>query len=268
MKKKRELSIREEQDIYFRILCFFDRVCEAENLKYSLAYGTLLGAVREQGFIDWDDDIDVWMPRKDYNRFNQVFSNYAPEQYFLQNYETDPRCVSPEMARICVHDTYKWPEGCERETFHTGMFFDIFPLDNGFGTGQDQIDLEYSLKLHQSIRRTLRIRRKKTLKSKIYEFSTGFLPREKYIQKYVKMIQTHADCESDVYLVFATSYAGTSRSYFRKEFFDRLIRIPFESFSFPAPEKADDLLRYMYGEDYLTPIRTKQERTIAYLVKP
>lgn len=62
MKQKIE-TIEEVQKIELGILEYLDRVCRDNNLRYYLAYGTLLGAVRHQGFIPWDDDIDVWMPR-------------------------------------------------------------------------------------------------------------------------------------------------------------------------------------------------------------
>lgn len=267
MEKIKELSIKEEQQIHLKILEFFNDICQREHLRYFLAYGTLLGAVREKGFIEWDDDIDLWMIREDYEKFAAVFPKYSTDEYFLQNYQTDPNCVSPEMMRICVNGTFKWPNGCEREKFHTGLYFDIFPLDYGFGNDQDKEDLNYSTKIHRSIWRTLRERRKNTLKSKLYEFYTGLLPRGKYIRKYVDLVQSHRDCKSDVFLVFAGSFAGLGRSYFKTSYFEKTKWVPFEDLILPIPEDSDELLRYMYGDDYMTPAKTKPHRTKAYLIK-
>ncbi len=267
MVKIKELSIKEEQEIHLKILSFFNSICEQECLTYFLAYGTLLGAVREHGFIEWDDDIDLWMPRKDFDSFARVFSKYSSDEYFLQNYQNDPNCVSPEMMRICVNGTFKWPEGCERETFHTGLYFDIFPLDYGFGTKQDEVDLELSTKLHKSIWRTLRVRRKNTIKSKAYELYTRLLPRAKYAKEYFELVKSHENCKSDVLLVFAGSFAGPRRSVFDKSYFDGVDLVPFENLVLPIPKKSDELLKYMYGEDYMTPTKTKPLRIKAYLVK-
>ena len=67
----------------------FDEFCNEHGLRYSLAGGTLLGAVRHKGFIPWDDDIDVGMPREDYERFLQIAQKECGEEYFLQTVDTD-----------------------------------------------------------------------------------------------------------------------------------------------------------------------------------
>lgn len=66
------------------LLIAFDRMCKEYNLKYSVCYGTLLGAIRHKGFIPWDDDIDVFMMRDDYNRMLKIAPNYFKEPYFFR----------------------------------------------------------------------------------------------------------------------------------------------------------------------------------------
>ena len=65
-------------------------ICEKYHLRYFVAFGTLLGTVRHKGFIPWDDDIDVGMPREDYERFLQIAQKECGEEYFLQTVDTDP----------------------------------------------------------------------------------------------------------------------------------------------------------------------------------
>ena len=128
MKKVKELSVKEQQEIELDILKYLDKVLTDNQIRYFAAYGTLLGAVREKGFIPWDDDVDLWVFRKDIPKIIQVIKNSPHEGFFLQTFQSDPETIVPEMIRICVDNTYKWPEKCENEKFHTGIFLDIFPL--------------------------------------------------------------------------------------------------------------------------------------------
>lgn len=268
MNKVKQLTVREEQQIQLQILHMFDDVCTKENLRYFMAYGTLLGAVREKGFIAWDDDVDLWMPREDFEKFPSVFSRYFDEQqYFLQTYQTDKKTISPEMMRICVAGTYKWPEGCENEQFHTGLYFDIFPLDNGFGTPQDVKDLEKSKHLHKMLQLSLKKGPGKTWKGKLRAAVCGLIPRRYYSRKMVRLIDGHKVGKSNVMLSFPASYAGLSRSCFDSAFFEETVRIPFEDMQVPAPAQHHELLRYMYGDDYMTPAVTKPHIIHAYLIE-
>ena len=81
-------------NLQLKLLCFFDKVCKENNLNYFLAGGTLLGAVRHKGFIPWDDDIDVAMPRKDYEKFIDISENFK-EEYKIIALENNKDAVLP-----------------------------------------------------------------------------------------------------------------------------------------------------------------------------
>ena len=85
----KELTLDEMKAVELGILKKFDSICKENGLEYSLAYGTMLGAIRHKGFIPWDDDIDIMMPREDYEKLLAVWDQSAPKEYILQNTRTD-----------------------------------------------------------------------------------------------------------------------------------------------------------------------------------
>ncbi len=122
----RELSLKELQSTSLQILKKVHEFCLKNEIKYSLAYGTLLGAVRHKGFIPWDDDIDIMMTRPEYERFCKSFKADGLNLYCHQN---DPTCYLT-YARVCddvntVSSKSSWRYGGG----NTGLWIDIFPID-------------------------------------------------------------------------------------------------------------------------------------------
>ena len=77
------MDLKELQNILLDILIEFNRICKKYNIKYSLAFGTLLGAVRHKGFIPWDDDVDVMMDRKNFDRFCKICPQEISKEFFF-----------------------------------------------------------------------------------------------------------------------------------------------------------------------------------------
>ncbi len=86
----RKLTLNEIQAVELENLKIIDRICQEQGLTYYLAYGTLLGAVRHQDFIPWDDDTDIWMPRRDYEAFIAYCEHALPTPYRIVNRENTP----------------------------------------------------------------------------------------------------------------------------------------------------------------------------------
>ena len=116
------------QDIELDILKQFINICNKENLQYYVVGGTLLGAVRHKGFIPWDDDIDVSMPRQDYEKFLTVAKKYLSEPYFLQTRITDKNTLF-NYAKIRNSNTTFIEQSIKKLDMNHGVFIDIFPLD-------------------------------------------------------------------------------------------------------------------------------------------
>lgn len=122
----------------------FIRVCETLNLQYYVLGGTLLGAVRHQGFIPWDDDIDVGMPREDYEVFLARAQELLPENLFLQTAQTDPNYPA-NFAKIRNSNTTFVEDSLRNCAINHGVYIDVFPLDYYPRKGQKMLTIRHTL---------------------------------------------------------------------------------------------------------------------------
>ena len=123
-----EQKLRSLQLTQLEMLKKVDRICREHDIPYSLYAGTLLGAVRHQGFIPWDDDLDICMSRENYDKFIALWPETEHEGYLMQNKE-NASAFSQSFTKIRKeHTTFLQSEG-ENELYHTGIFIDIFPID-------------------------------------------------------------------------------------------------------------------------------------------
>jgi lipopolysaccharide cholinephosphotransferase len=122
-------TLEELKHTLLEIMTDFDAYCKKHDLSYFLIGGTLLGAVRHQGFIPWDDDLDVVMPRDDYERFIEMFNQENQHKYVVQSIETDENYWLP-FAKLRKNLTLYDDLPTRYVQSHRGIFIDIFPLDH------------------------------------------------------------------------------------------------------------------------------------------
>lgn len=123
----KELSLQELKEIELDILKMFDAFCKEHNIRYYLAFGTLLGAIRYKKFIPWDDDVDVLVPREDYDKLLSLFED--SDKYRLYAFEREPKYRYP-FAKLCDMTTRLIEVYYPNNGVDLGVGIDIFPLDN------------------------------------------------------------------------------------------------------------------------------------------
>ena len=122
-------TLRKAQLIMLDILIEFDALCKKHQLQYWLDSGSLLGAVRHQGFIPWDDDIDLSMPVEDYQKFLSIAEGELSGKIFVQNRQTDPHFkFDYTKLRSNRGSIVEFHEKERSVDYHQGLFVDIFPM--------------------------------------------------------------------------------------------------------------------------------------------
>lgn len=246
----------------------FSRICKSQRLKWFVHAGTMLGAVRHHGFIPWDDDIDVVMPREDYDRLCESAPSFFSDPYFFQNEDTD-RYFARNFSRLRRSDTTAIldNEKAFQYPFNQGIFIDIFPMDHIPADATERSVYYEALsdlnKRSWQWRTMIYFYRPKVGKGPVkrvsyylkhlyfkYFFKGGY---RYYMEKHNNLIIKYNDEE--------TGWVGESiidplgRQLWRSEWVREIKMVPFEMLSVPIPAHYDECLTASFGKDWRTPRR-------------
>lgn len=241
-------NLEELKRIELDIMKHIHSFCQDNNIPYCLTYGTLIGAVRHKGFIPWDDDIDIFMLREDYERFRRIFPEYGKEHnLYIVASDTKP-CLPRAMAKVCdartllIEPKYKGSDDI-------GVFVDIWPLD---GAPIEEKKRRNFFKLMQTCHRLFYAGIEKTeyytgkgIGKRVARFICniiGPLNIEKFIER--KAIKYPVEPDGHV-----ESYADGVRDFMYSDIFPCHLA-PFEDSEFYIPDNYDSCLRKVYG-DYM-----------------
>lgn len=242
----KQITIEESKGIQLNILKSIDSFCQKNKLRYSLAYGTLIGAVRHKGFIPWDDDIDIMMPRPDYDAFLKTFKH---EYLQVQYYGNDNTCPMA-FAKVIDSRTIVIQSN---NLFNTGIWVDVFPIDGYPADDEGDYFNLVSRKVHaltknRSLTKAEYFKPKNVL-AYIIKHILDMRTRKSIIQDYEQAFYSHGFDTSDFLGVSCCmdGYNEIMPAHVFKEY----IKLPFEDSLFFCIKEYDFFLKRMYG-DYMT----------------
>lgn len=266
---KSRVSAEDNKRIALEGLCAFASICEQYNLRYYLAFGTLIGAVRHGGFIPWDDDIDIIMPRNDYEKLRSMSDLIKSPDWELLSYSNEPDFLFPFM-KYCNRKTVVTPSRFG-SGFIYGLSIDVFPLDLCEGSDEESVKQEIF-----GIKYALKKKEEKCFKMGV--FGTGFKYSVRRIVKrglfYLNMSKVNALREEydriDRQLAAETEKGGEYAVYMYDRY-DTVWKasdfegeggqysvLTFEGHKFTAPYNYDEVLKKSYGNYMELPPKEKQ----------
>lgn len=253
-----KLELKEVQSVAFDMLCYLDEICKENSIRYCLMYGTALGAVRHRGFIPWDDDVDVGVINDDLDRLiclvNQDESPYRVLSCF------DETAYAHPYAKM-VDTRTKLYEPANLVVDEMGVFIDLFPLFFLSGAGMrnrikvDHFNLMQKLYCYRFVRSGAK-RRKGDVARSLASAAAHMLFPKNMASHYLERItgSLSKTCfASGTYICSPYDFS----SIFPADWFLPFSAAEFCGKKFPVPRDTHSYLRSVYGESYMTPIRTE-----------
>ena len=245
----------EVRSIQLEILDEVHRFCGQNNINYTLAYGTLIGAIRHKGYIPWDDDIDIAMPYPDFKRFLELF-NQNNSKYGVIDVE-----LNKKFPYICAKVFKKNTLLLEPNNYELGINIDLFPI---YGMPQKQSEqIKHFNKIKRLHHKFLIIKNIDLAKKRVWYKSfairvlrvltagLSFYNYRKLIKKYPYQNCAYAKI---------TSFEMKTLAVFPKECFEERVLADFEGRQYYIPAQYDKILREIYG-DYMTPPPAEKQKS-------
>ena len=248
------VSLDDIHEVQLCILSEVDRLCKENNIKYFLSGGTLLGAIRHKGFIPWDDDIDLWMTRKNFKKFKKVVKKQMSSDYCTVDYYTDIK-FPLSILKIEKVGTRYVENIFSNIDMNSGIYIDIFPLDN-IWLPLYKLQTAILIKL-QSVR-DFKLR-------KDGKKNAGLLKRVLYGSMPLVVCRTLTEFTIRFFNIFPTKYKnqlshrGRYWPKFTESDVEDLIEVEYCGKMYPVPKNYDEILKTCYGDYMKLPPEEKRQ---------
>ena len=245
MNSGKKITMEEAKVIRLEILKELDSFCSSHNIRYYLAFGTLIGAIRHNGYIPWDDDVDVWMPRPDLDKFMEEY--HSDGKYKLSHNRNPSDEHMWGFARLI--DTRTTMKLGSHSIL--GVNVELYPLDGFPEEGEKRNNFVRNLKYLRAINSRMIVKVFGLVAENKWPFKKIKLRvLQRFINYYTKFGSKYSYNESvDVVAIFDTPYKLKP---FKRDWFGLGIKHKFETLELMVPVKFHEVLTTIYG-DYMTP---------------
>ena len=242
-------DIREIQQMELGIMEYIHETCQKIGVKYFLAYGSLIGAVRHKGFIPWDDDMDICMLREDYEKLQDYLIANPDERYEVMSYKNNLNYVYPFM-KVQDNHTYLLEEDVRIDS-NMGIYVDIFPVDGYEDDSVFKDKMTRLIKKRQLSCYTFKgITNTKSLLNSLIRYISVIIFYFTNTNKYIRGIDELAQSRKvdDYELVDYLIYKDMNKPVWKREWLKQTITGVFEGKEFMIPKNYHEILTSDYGD--------------------
>ena len=261
----KKLTLQQVKNCELDILIALTNYCEKHNLRYYLAYGTLLGAVRHGGFIPWDDDLDIFMTPKEYKKFKEAVESDKNQKFVLQEWSTVKGYL--EYAKLRMNGTTLIEENFkDRKDMHHGIYVDIMILHKVSELKIIQKLVYYESKFVTLYALSQRNWKPKSIIQTIILNLLKLLPCQLIAKICYHHIYKYDDRTDNFKYCYWITPAKFHSGLFDKSFFETPIDIPFEDTVLYGSKNIKEYLKYRYGDYMKLPSKEQQRAAVHALI--
>ena len=254
------------QDVLLSILTDINSICMENNINYTVCGGTCLGAIRHEGFIPWDDDIDIFIAKTEFTKFIEALEKTCPEKYHI---EIPTKTANYELAfpRIRLNETiFRTRDDLHKQAANCGVYVDIFYLENapdnailrklhcalsmfcglGYSCRRFKENAEDYLKLVKDNQEVYKTFKKKAFLGKLFSFWSV----EKWVSAWDK-VNSLCKNENSKFICCPVGRKHYSGETYHRDAFFPTVEKKFENISVPVPKCYDVYLNKLYGNTYM-----------------